>query len=161
MGFFRDYDDDDDNNKEEDKPRCSPFLRTIRRKLGRVASSSDNEEVYHDAEPGENDDIDAFNGLPEDPEVILLRHLEEFDTLRDDLNDTRGSLSALLRDEPKLQLLWKKFQRAGGLSADDFRRFLKGKLRPRITRQRKHLRLISVRKTAPIKLIKGNGGEAA
>ncbi len=45
-----------------------------------------------------------------------------------------------------LREFWDAFEQAGGITAEDFRRFAEGTFRPRQVRQKQHLRLIGGRK---------------
>ena len=106
-------------------------------------------KYYRRRRPIEDYEEDALD--PEDELIIILKAI---DYTRSRLDCHQVKLAHLFRRYPDLQEQWRKFTRYGGLSADDFRLFLKGQLRPRITRQRKHLRLVSNRKAIPVKLRK-------
>jgi hypothetical protein len=129
MGFFsRDNDDEppprrrtrDDDNLDELRPR--PRRR----------------------EPSDGDDIIAES----EPQGELIEVLELIERSREQLNRHAIALRHLFRRYPGLQQKWEVFIRSGGITASDFERFLDGQLqlRPRITRQHRHLRLIISRR---------------
>ena len=86
----------------------------------------------------------------DDPEEELLQRLERIDYQREQVELQRQSLQSLLEFYPELAGRWKEFTSLGGVSASDFRKYLDGQWRPRITRQRKHLRLIVNRRQKPV-----------
>jgi hypothetical protein len=137
------YDDD-----EEDEVGTIKDSRTYRRQSAR--------RVYD-----EDDDDDEGIVDEEDFADELVSLLKSIDYTRQRLDCHQSKLSHLLERYPEFAGLWQKFQKAGGLSAEDFRLFLKGELRPRITRQRKHLRLVSSRKPLAVKLKRPGNNDAA
>jgi hypothetical protein len=99
----------------------------------------------------------------DDLEDELISILTAIDDARQRLDCKSQQLLHLLDRNPDLRKRWLGFVRSGGVTAADFTKYIGGKLRPRITRQRKHLRLISKsRKHNPVRLLKNDsGGEAA
>jgi DNA-binding transcriptional MerR regulator len=143
------HDDDEDLSREQS------FLLRVKRTLGYPLS--DNRRTADEEDEEEEDDDEVL-----DPEITLLQLLYDQDSCQTRLQRNRTCVASLLRRYPELRQRWQQFQKSGGISASDFELFMSGKLRPRVVRQQKHLRLVSNRKTTPLKLIKpNNGGEAA
>jgi hypothetical protein len=128
------YNDDDD--EDDTKPR----LRRLARRRTVYDDEDDDDGIYDD----------------QDFEYELSNILDSIDSTRLKLDRYQRKLSHSLQRYPMFDDQWRKFQKSGGLTADDFRLFLRGELRPKITRQRQHLRLISNRKPTAIKLKKSN-----
>src|SRR6266404_5340955 len=74
-------------------------------------------------------DYDDDDIRDDDPEDELISILKSLDYTRQRLNCHQDKLSHLLRRYPDLQDLWRRFIAVGGVSAEDFRQFLKGELR--------------------------------
>jgi len=75
-----------------------------------------------------------------DEVVALWRGIERN---RREIDELYAVFDDWLAGSPQLAKEWNAFTRSGGISADDFLRFLSGQFRPRYrVRQRKHLRLI-------------------
>jgi hypothetical protein len=121
----QEYDDEDEDDEEE-----SPPPRLARRC---VYDFDDDEE-----EEDEN---------PTDPEQATLYGLRHAESLRHDLENVLARLRAWLRNNPRLAARWAEFTAAGGISSEDWQRFLAGNFRSRLTRTRKHLRLVSNRRS--------------
>jgi len=120
----------------------------VRRKLGV------DHPIYSDEAP---------NWEPDHPEFVyddLIDVLDALDGTRFRLNQQQCKLRQLLNCDPELRGLYESFSRSGGVTGEDFRRFLHGELRPKITRSKKHLRLIACRKTVPL-TFKKPGNDAA
>jgi hypothetical protein len=123
---LRAYDDDEEDDEEESPP---PRLRR---------------RVY-------DDDDDEEDENPENPERATLYGLRRAESLRHDLEDVLARLQTWLRDNPRLAARWAEFTVAGGVSSDDWEAFLAGNFRSRLTRTRKHLRLVSNRRPLSIR----------
>jgi hypothetical protein len=141
----RRYDDNDDDD-DDYKPR-----------FRRLAKKPVHSHTWDD----EDDEEEEDDGDEHDPRDELIDVLESIDDARESLDNYQLTLSYLFARHPDLKLQWRKFLQVGGLTADDFRKFLRGELRPRIVRQRKHLRLVSNRKVTPLSFNNNSGGEAA
>jgi len=112
----------------------------------------DDEEIDRPLRPRrhrrrfEEDDEDRAFEEEESPQDELVEILDSIERQRERLNCYHIRLTHLLRRNPELQDQYQRFSQASGLTAKDFELFLKGELRPRITRTKKHLRLVSNRK---------------
>jgi hypothetical protein len=130
---------------------------------------NEDEEDYVEVDYDEDDDSDSFSTIPlSDPDhdnfVAELALLDLYDNLmvtQDRLRDCRDQLTALLRQHPDLQERWAKFQRQGGATTKDLEDFFNGRFRPRITRTRRHLRLVSNRELIGVKLKRKTGNDDA
>jgi len=71
--------------------------------------------------------------------------LRKLDYQREGMQEQTSYLQTLLQGDPELAVQWKQFTSAGGVSAEDWERFLAGNFRSRITRTRRHMRLVSSR----------------
>jgi hypothetical protein len=91
-----------------------------------------------------NDDWDEV--IPEDPADELLDLLRDIERRQKRLAQDQRDLHRLIEREPDLRQKWHEFTRMGGISANELELFLQGRLRPRITHQRRHLRLVPNRK---------------
>jgi hypothetical protein len=91
------------------------------------------------------DDDDEDEEITVDPVLELLDLYANLMLMQERGRDYRNRLAALLRRYPDLQKQWNDFERAGGLTTKDLEDFLNGQFRPRLTRTRRHLRLISTR----------------
>jgi hypothetical protein len=80
-----------------------------------------------------------------DSEMDLIFALEKIERRQQQLNEANHELKVLVNDEPKLAVLWAKFESNGGTNTEQLRQFLKGEMRPRIITKRGGLRLISDR----------------
>src|SRR5262249_59318964 len=80
-----------------------------------------------------------------DPEKDLENVLYRLDDFRYRLALELRVLNSLLNRHPELRQQYESFLRSGGISSEDFDRFLTGDMRPRLTPRRQHLRLISNR----------------
>jgi len=74
--------------------------------------------------------------------IDVLRSMERH---RQSLRESETTLSKWLRASPEFSGAWNVFMSAGGISAEDFDKFLDGKFRAKHTRQKRHLRLIMSR----------------
>jgi len=73
-----------------------------------------------------------------------LKHLlQRLDHYRQQLESERRQLNQLLNRYPELRQQYESFLRSGGISSEDFERFLDGDMRPRLTPRKGHLRLVS------------------
>jgi hypothetical protein len=115
------------------------------------------------------DDHDFEECIGSEPETTGIR-IEEVQDLLDDMESHRralatdaGVLAGWLRDSEEFAAAWNKFIASGGVTADDFRDFIKGRLRrARPLRQRRHLRLVASKdKTTLIRRRLSNGNDAA
>jgi hypothetical protein len=95
-----------------------------------------------------------------DPEIELLQLLYWQDSYQASLQRNRSRVDSLLRRYPDLLQRWQQFLRNGGVGAEHWEQYLNGRMRPRLTRQRKHLRLISRKAASPVKL-KTSSNDAA
>ena len=149
----------------DDKPRRkrlasnpSPWALEQRRMWERLTpkeAKAIGSGSFGDPEDDEDEDFTI------DTAKQLLLILRAIDYGRERLDGLQVKLSDLFERYPPVEDMWRQFRKAGGLTADDFVKFLKGQLRPRITRQRKHLRLVSSRKVLPLKLTKRPGNDVA
>lgn len=73
----------------------------------------------------------------------VIRALEEIDAARADLRWCEDDIWAACTRSAKLRKAWKAFKDEGGVTAEDFRAFLKGHKLRGCTRQKKHLRVIA------------------
>jgi hypothetical protein len=105
------------------------------------------------------EDLDEVPELK--PEEELIELLESIEQWQHRLVRDRSRLAALLGYTPDLQQRWDQFTRQGGITAKEFEAFLDGKFRARITRQRRHLRLVSSRKGVIMRAPRSNDPEAA
>jgi hypothetical protein len=80
-----------------------------------------------------------------DPEEELESLLHTIDRNRQQLTSALARLNALLNRHPSLQEQWCEFQSSGGISGQDFGRFLDGDMRARLIPRKGHLRLVSTR----------------
>ena len=94
------------------------------------------------------------------PEDELERLLEEMERDREKLNLDMLALRLLLRRHLDLEARWRQFTGVGGITASDFRQYLAGQWRPRVTRQRRHLRLVVNHRLTP-RMTHNGGPEAA
>lgn len=79
-------------------------------------------------------------------EVIdLLGRIERH---REALECEQATLTRWLAGAPELAADWAGFTRMGGVTAEDFARYLDGRLRSRRTRRKRHLRLVVVNNKA-------------
>jgi len=88
----------------------------------------------------------------DDPEQELLDILEKLDELREKLQRESEFLQMLLEYNPELAVQWRQFTSAGGVTLEDWQQFLAGNFRSRITRTRRHMRLVSNRRSPSIRL---------
>jgi hypothetical protein len=141
MGFYR-FDDED----EATKRRIQQTNERLSKQESRRFTDVIRNKLYG---PAETDDDEDDGYYLDDPEEALTRLLKRIGSIRDQLDQTQGQLSDLLQEEPELAQQYRRFIQQGGLTAEDFERFQLNLLRPRITRSRKHLRLVS--STKPVK----------
>ena len=113
MGKF-----DDEDDEEEFRPR--------RRYLG---------ARYHYEEEEREPEYD--------PENELERILHRLDSFRHRFALEFRLLNSLLTRHQDLRAQYESFLRSGGISSEDFDRFLEGDMRPRLTPRKGHLRLVS------------------
>jgi hypothetical protein len=152
---------DDNSNDDDDKPRRryrlasnpSPWALEQRRMRERLTPEEREDLGSGNEDDNDNEDYET-RPFTEDAARQILSVLKLIDQTRVRLSCHQIALNSLLRTYPAVQPFWRKFQLMGGVTVDDFTQFANGDFRPRITRQRKHLRLISSRKPIPIKLKK-------
>jgi hypothetical protein len=118
MRKHRDDEDEEDDvellrRSERSNPRLRRFLR----------------------EDDEDEDI-------EPPEEELEHILCSIDRHRRQLEVMLHNLNGLLNRHPDLREQYQAFLGNGGVSKEDFERFLHGQLRPRLIPHRRHLRLL-------------------
>jgi hypothetical protein len=160
-------------NHDDDFRRLPPATRRRwlrqQRRLAEVAQppspiddDDDNEfaEAHRDR-PVQRRYVEDFDDDPEPEADELLAVLEYIDYQRHRLNRYGAALKSLLQRYPDLQAKWRQFTGAGGLSAEDFKLFLRGQWRPKIIRQRRHLRLVVNQRHKPTVIRSGNDPEAA
>jgi hypothetical protein len=87
----------------------------------------------------------------------LLRGIEHH---RQQIADQSARFERWLAGSSELQAVWTKFTRAGGFTADEFGKFIEGRMRHRICRQRRHLRLL-VNPRRPLMIRRSGGTDAA
>ena len=80
--------------------------------------------------------------------IALLRSIERH---RCAIAADQAIFAMWLDGAPTLAKVWREFNAAGGVTADDFYKFMHGKFNRRRVRQRKHLRLVSSREPLPIR----------
>jgi hypothetical protein len=155
-------DNDDDNDDDDIRP---PTSRRRRRYVSALDDDDDDRYAHATANIKTSyrrrlvtfDESDYC-----DPEIAMLTVLENIEYRRQQLQGDLANLQALLNRHRELQARWQEFTGAGGLSAKDFEQFIGGKWRPRIVRQRRHLRLVSNQKRpAAIRRHNNDGPEAA
>jgi hypothetical protein len=56
-----------------------------------------------------------------------------------------------LRNSPELAKDWEKFLSAGGVTAEDYNKYCENRFRHRVTREKKHLRLIRNKNSPPVR----------
>jgi hypothetical protein len=78
-------------------------------------------------------------------EEDLVEALQRIEQYREKPDAAGAAFKHLLMNDAKLRECWHQFTQAGGLSSDEFDRFIKGRFRYRHTRQRNHLRCFSTR----------------
>jgi hypothetical protein len=79
----------------------------------------------------------------------LTELVNEIANCRQLLHEYDQHLRHLLATNPELAQRYRQFQMQGGVSKHDWTRFRLGLLRPKVVRQRKHLRLIARCNTNP------------
>jgi hypothetical protein len=122
-----------DEDEDEDETTAPPIeIRALRR-----------QRLRHDH---------YYEYCHDDPEQELLDILEKFDELREKLQRETEFLQMLLEYNPELAGQWQQFTSAGGVTLEDWERFLAGNFRSRITRTRRHMRLVSNRRPPRIRL---------
>src|SRR5262245_90465 len=119
----------------------------------------DEDEDWLDDEDEWLDDEEIFT--EDDAKTAFLSILDSVERCRAQLRDELALLARALQEEPELQRQWQEFTRVGGVTADEFRRFLEGRFRHRRTRQRRHMRLVASNTTKPARLRRSGGDEAA
>jgi hypothetical protein len=86
-----------------------------------------------------DDDCCEYSWIGVDEVSDLLRAIERH---RQALRDAATNLQRWLSSSPGFAQTWHGFTAAGGVSADDFERFLDDRMRYRPTKRKRHLRLI-------------------
>jgi hypothetical protein len=99
-----------------------------------------------------------------DNEVYIL--LQEIEGYQESINDKLVRLHTRLGQYPTFEKRWSEFQKLGGVTAEDYYRFVKGRFAPRKVTQRKHLRLVvtntkSKSKSLPRHRLNPTGDDAA
>jgi hypothetical protein len=91
---------------------------------------------------------------------LFLMCLQEIDSARRDQLYFSGMITQRLDGHPECRAGWRAFRDAGGVTAADLRRWLKGLPldRDRAARIRGHLRLVSKRAPVRMRLVGGSGG---
>jgi hypothetical protein len=147
--------DKDADDEDEELPRRRRRLRAY-----------DDDEDEDESPPSrrrrrldEDDEDDEDEYFNEDPEEELLDTLEHLDHYRQQMDVHFVALQSLLRRYPDLQAKWQEFGCGGGITAEDFRKFLAGRFRNRRTRTRRHMRLISNRRPPAIRLRRRQNGD--
>jgi hypothetical protein len=139
------------SKREQQSPESTPWRRPCGpANLSEVIDDDDDMAPPRRRHYYRAPDLDEFDDYDETPEEALLDHLGIIDRQRQQLNLERQSLQSLLDHDPDLAAKWREFISLGGISAEDFRQFLAGQMRARITRQRKHLRLVVDRRRRPV-----------
>jgi hypothetical protein len=142
------------------KRRKSPRFRVAkappRRFLGGVSREDDTDPDWQrlaarrPQEYGDDEDREYDFGFEEEGEehgleLDLLQALRSVEHHCHWLERGRARVARLLRNNPQLAAKWKQFTSEGGIGAKDFENFRHGKFRCRLTRGKKHLRLVSSR----------------
>ncbi len=127
----RTYDDDDDGYFEP--TRRQPIKRAV------------NGRSYND-DDFDDDDRDRI----EIDEVVRLLKANVY--YGDGLRANAVTLQKWLNGSEEFSEAWHEFTGSGGISADDFRSFMNGTFRARLTRRKKHLRLVATTKAPRIRL---------
>lgn len=147
MGFF--YDKEYERQRLEQQRRLAELNRerkSAERKRSVLVEPDDEEEVLNQRSRianGDYDDDEAEDFYNDDPEETLIGLLRRLGNIRDQLDQTQGQLSELLEEEPELAQQYHRFTQLGGLTHEDFERYRLSLLRPRLTRSKRHLRLVS------------------
>ena len=81
-------------------------------------------------------------------ELELILALGKIERYQAHINEAYHDLKELLNGDPKLSEIWQRFERSGGTCVEQLKQFLRGEMRPRITRRVGNLRLISDRPEA-------------
>jgi hypothetical protein len=149
----------DDGERQIERPRLAPpQLRRLKRKevLERQGAIACPRRRHWD-DDANNFDEDGKAFITEDEVVELLQSMERY---RQRIADAAFVFSDWLEGSPQLQEVWNKFIQAGGITADDFRKFLDGRFRYRLIRQRRHLRLV-VNNKSQRRVVRCPGGDDA
>ncbi len=104
------------------------------------------------------DDFDVY--IDVDDVVSLLRSIEYSQR---QLRSAAEILQRYVEDSPDFAKAWREFNDAGGVSAEDFERFLDDRMRYRPVKRKRHLRVISNNRGKIHRVIvrKGGGGDEA
>jgi len=130
--------DDDDFEEEWEGDEV-----TVRLRRARVDEDDDDDD-----EPGQIRALRPRRAYPNyypNPEHELSDVLRTLDYHREGMQEQTSYLQTLLQCNPELAVRWQQFTSAGGVTAEDWERFLAGDFRSRITRTRRHMRLVSNR----------------
>jgi hypothetical protein len=103
------------------------------------------------------DDFDDAYWIEGDDVLCLLRSIEQHQQA---LRSASQMLQRYVEDSPGFAKTWREWNAAGGVTADDFERFLDDRMRHRPTKRKRHLRLIANNKPRPL-LHKSGGDDAA
>jgi hypothetical protein len=114
-------------------------------------------EDYFDNHIGYEDDFDNYRIEPQDI-LYLLRTMENG---RRTLRNAAIELQRYVEDSPGFAKTWREFMQAGGVSADDFERFLDDRMRHRSIKRKRHLRLVANNTLRPLVLRRGRNDDDA
>jgi hypothetical protein len=121
--------------------------------------SRDDDEIEFD-----DDELDDFDGNPDDDDVIraneVIALLRRIEWNRKALEDAHSKFKEWCSQSSELAATYRKFTAAGGISADDFTRFLEGRFRHRPARAKRQLRLVSSTKPQPRRLYRSHDDAA-
>src|SRR5262245_8829821 len=92
-----------------------------------------------------DDDDDDEEAPAISPHEELEHFLQRLDRFRHQFALEFRLLNSLLTRHPDLRAQYESFLRSGGISPEDFERFLDGDMRPRLPPRKGHLRLVSTR----------------
>jgi len=130
---------------EEDEP-------LPRRRLRAFDYDEDDEGELPRPRQRRYDDEEEEDEDYRDLDFELLQTLCHVENYSHSLKREQANVARLIRNNPPLAAKWKEFTSQGGIGAKDFENFLNGKLRTRLTRGKKHLRLVSSRQPVRIRL---------
>jgi len=149
-------DEDDDEEVVRHRDR---FSGAEMRRLRRLLPFDINEDEEEEELPPPRHRRDEYEfGCEEeggedyrDLDFELLQALRNIATASYALERMRAHVARLVR-KPQLTVKWKEFTSQGGIDYKDFENFLNDKFRSRLTRGKKHLRLVSSRNPPSIRL---------
>ena len=119
----------------------------------------DWENAEIEDELDEEDEDKPLRSYIEQRDVIFLwRAIEHH---RHEIAHQEARFRHWLQRSPELAKDWREFQSLGGVTADDFVKFCAGTMRHRLTRERKHLRMIVNRRNVIRRVRFDPGNDAA